>query len=47
MHDWFNSYLSNKFQFVDINEHKSSLAGLSFDVPQGSVIGPLLYISLY
>ena len=44
MHDWFNSYFSNRFQLVDINGHKSSLAGLSLGVLLGSVLGPFLFL---
>ena len=44
MNDWFNSYLSNKFPFVDIYGHKSSLSDLSLGVPQGFVLGSLLFL---
>ena len=44
MHDWFNSYLCYRFQFVDIKGHKSSLAGPSLGESQGSVLGPLLFL---
>ena len=33
MHDWFNSYFSNRFQLVNINGQKSFLTGLSLGVP--------------
>ena len=41
---WFKSYLSNRFQFVEIRGEKSSHQPLMCGVPQGSVLGPILYL---
>ncbi|XP_037630417.1 mitochondrial uncoupling protein 2-like isoform X2 [Sebastes umbrosus] len=38
------SYLTNRQQFININNCTSSPAPLSQGVPQGSVLGPLLFI---
>ena len=43
---WFCSYLSNRRQTVVVGEHKSAPTILQFGVPQGSVLGPVLF-SLY
>ena len=43
---WLRSYLSNRFQYVVIDDTCSNRFDLSFGVPQGSCLGPLLF-SIY
>ena len=41
---WFESYLENRTQFVQINKDKSNIDKLRCGAPQGSILGPLLSI---
>ena len=41
--NWFHSYLTNRTQSVSINDITSDPVTLEFGVPQGSVLGPILY----
>ena len=42
--NWFSSYFANRNQFVTINSFYSDLQNVQLGVPQGSVLGALLFL---
>ena len=41
---WFKSYFCNRKQYTVVNNEKSELSLIKTGVPQGSVLGPLLFL---
>ena len=42
--EWFKGYLNNRQQYIQYNYFKSEIHDISCGVPQGSVLGSLLFI---
>ena len=42
--DWFKSYLSERKQYLEIHDEKSPLETIKCGVPQGSILGPILFL---
>ena len=42
--NWFRSYLTDRQQFVSVSKHESPFAQISCGVPQGSILGPILFL---
>ena len=41
--NWLRSYLSHRSQYVNVGAAKSNIRSVKIGVPQGSVLGPILY----
>ena len=42
--DLFRSYLLNRWQYVKLNDTKSEMKLINIGIPQGSILGPLLFL---
>ena len=42
--DWFESYLQERKQYCVANGHRSNIKNITCGIPQGSCLGPLVFI---
>ena len=42
--NWFKSYLSDRTQCANINNERSEIQTIKYGIPQGSILGPLLFL---
>ena len=41
---WFESYLSNRKQFITYGDKQTNIETITCGVPQGSILGPFLFL---
>ena len=46
-HNWFTDYLFNRRQFCLVENCESKLLNITWGVPQGSILGPLLFLMFF
>ena len=44
INEWISDYLTDRKQYVQFDDQRSSLLKIKCGVPQGSILGPLLYL---